>query len=121
VFQAILFVGCFFYVGTAASQADIAAPLNSKSGTEQVVDLEVVELDSYSATKSPVDSVQVIIAKNQIIEEYRQKGELVRVKVTPTDGVPYYVDPQARNKRTGAYSDLINSGVEPVQWIIKRF
>ncbi len=116
MYQAIILLGFLLYVSVTVGQVDDTADLKPKSGTEKVV-----ELGSQSATKLPADSVQIIVEKNQIIEEYRQKGELVMVKVIPTDGVPYYLDPQARNKRTGAYSDLINSGVEPIQWVIKRF
>lgn len=83
---------------------------------------ESVELLAQAkAPKPDANEVNVIIKKNQIVEEYRQKGELIMVKVIPADGVPYYIDPQAKNMRTGAYSDLINSGVEPVHWVIKRF
>ncbi|KAA3639808.1 MAG: DUF2782 domain-containing protein [Proteobacteria bacterium] len=78
-------------------------------------------LGQKKADKPEVNQVNVIIKKNQIVEEYRHKGELIMVKVIPAEGVPYYLDPQARNKRTGAHSDLINSGVEPVFWVIKRF
>lgn len=121
MYQTLFLLGSLLYAVAATGQVDKAADLKSKSKTETVVELDIIELDRHSATKPPADSVQVIIEKNQIIEEYRQKGELIMVKVIPTDGVPYYVDPQARNKRTGAFSDLINSGVEPVQWVIKRF
>lgn len=83
---------------------------------------ESVELLAQARAHKPdANEVNVIIKKNQIVEEYRQKGELIMVKVIPADGVPYYIDPQAKNMRTGAYSDLINSGVEPVHWVIKRF
>ncbi len=80
-----------------------------------------VLLDHIKADKPESNQVKVIIKKDQIVEEYRHKGELVVVKVIPADGIPYYIDPQVRNKRTGAHSDLINSGVEPVYWVIKRF
>lgn len=73
------------------------------------------------AGRADANQINVIIKKHQIVEEYRHKGELIMVKVIPSEGVPYYIDPQVRNNRTGAHSDLINSGVEPVYWVIKRF
>ncbi len=66
-------------------------------------------------------SVKVIVQKKQTIEEYRQKGELVLVKVIPNDGVPYYIDPLERQKNTSSGKDLINAGVKPVRWVIKEF
>lgn len=72
----------------------------------------------------PVDdatSIKVIVEKNQTIEEYRQKGELILVKVIPNDGVPYFIDPLEREKLQGTGRDLINSGVKPVRWVIKEF
>ena len=96
--------------------------VDDKSIQYKVEESDSSALLAHKKAESPdANQVKVIIKKNQIVEEYRHKGELVMVKVIPNDGVPYYIDPQARNKRTGAHSDLINSGVEPVQWVIKRF
>ncbi len=66
-------------------------------------------------------SVKVIVQKKQTIEEYRQRGELVLVKVIPNDGVPYFIDPLERDKLKGSGKDLINSGVKPVRWVLKEF
>ena len=66
-------------------------------------------------------SVKVIVQKNQTIEEYRQRGELVLVKVIPNEGVPYFIDPLEREKLRDSGRDLINSGVKPVRWVLKEF
>ncbi|WP_223787315.1 DUF2782 domain-containing protein [Marinicella meishanensis] len=66
-------------------------------------------------------SVKVIVQKKQTIEEYRQRGELVLVKVIPNDGVPYYIDPLERDKENASGKDLLNSGVKPVRWVLKEF
>ena len=66
-------------------------------------------------------SVKVIVQKKQTIEEYRQRGELVLVKVIPNDGVPYFIDPLERDTLQGSGRDLINSGVKPVRWVLKEF
>jgi len=66
-------------------------------------------------------SVKVIVQKKQTIEEYRQRGELVLVKVIPNEGVPYFIDPLEREKLSGPGRDLINSGVRPVRWVLKEF
>ncbi|TDR20543.1 DUF2782 domain-containing protein [Marinicella litoralis] len=66
-------------------------------------------------------SIRVIVQKKQTIEEYRQRGELVLVKVIPVDGVPYFIDPLERENLQGSSRDLINSGVKPVRWVLKEF
>ncbi len=66
-------------------------------------------------------SIKVIVQKKQTIEEYRQRGELVLVKVIPNEGVPYFIDPLERQKLNGSGRDLINSGVKPVRWVLKEF
>ncbi len=66
-------------------------------------------------------SVKVIVQKKQTIEEYRQRGELILVKVIPNDGVPYFIDPLERDNLKGSGKDLINSGVKPVRWVLKEF
>jgi len=80
-----------------------------------------VILDRLSEPADLDLSIKVIVEKKQTIEEYRQKGELVLVKVIPNDGVPYYIDPMERDNIKGSGSDLINSGVKPVRWVLKEF
>lgn len=78
-------------------------------------------LAQSSETADDATSVKVIVQKKQTIEEYRQRGELVLVKVIPNDGVPYFIDPLEQQKNHGSGQDLINSGVKPVRWVIKEF
>jgi len=106
--------------GFAVAQSPSNPPENTVQNKNQKPDSKEL-LGHKKADRADSNQVSVIIKKDQIIEEYRHKGELIMVKVIPSEGVPYYIDPQARNKRTGAHSDLINSGVEPVYWVIKRF
>ncbi len=70
--------------------------------------------------KDEPTEITVIIEKNRKIEEYRHKGELVLVKVTPKDGKPYFLDP-LENKNLGSGKELIEAGVKPVHWIVKEF
>ncbi|MCX7544933.1 DUF2782 domain-containing protein [Marinicella gelatinilytica] len=106
--------------GHAVAQSPQNQPENTLHHNAEKADSNIL-LDHVKADKPKDNQVSVIIKKDQIVEEYRHKGELIMVKVIPAEGVPYYIDPQVRNKRTGAHSDLINSGVEPVYWVIKRF
>ena len=66
-------------------------------------------------------NITVIVEKNQTIEEYRERGELVLVKVIPNNGVPYFIDPLESDHINGSGHDLINSGVKPVRWVLKEF
>lgn len=78
-------------------------------------------LDQLSQPAEDATHIKVIVMKNQTIEEYRQKGELVLVKVIPDEGKPYFIDPLEREKLKGTGRDLINSGVKPVHWVLKEF
>ena len=83
---------------------------------------EKVELlAQLSQPTDHANSVKVIVQKKQTIEEYRQNGELILVKVIPNEGVPYFIDPLERDKLLGSGRDLINSGVKPVRWVLKEF
>ena len=53
-------------------------------------------------------------------EEYRLNGQLYMIRVTPRNGVPYYlVDPAG----TGNFArqDGLGADVRPPMWVIKRF
>ena len=78
-------------------------------------------LDQLTQPANDATSIKVIVQKKQTIEEYRQKGVLVLVKVIPNDGIPYFIDPLERDNLQGSGRDLINSGVKPVRWVLKEF
>jgi uncharacterized membrane protein len=78
-------------------------------------------LAEVSQPAEDATNIKVIVMKNQTIEEYRQKGELVLVKVIPNEGVPYYIDPMERDKLKGMGLEVMNSGVRPVRWVLKEF
>lgn len=101
------------------NKATMSEPTKKKS-----IDSKSAEPELLAQLTQPADdatSVTVIVQKKQTIEEYRQKGELVLVKVIPNDGVPYFIDPLERDKLQGSGRDLINSGVKPVRWVLKEF
>lgn len=104
-------------VGThvwAQSEQQAAKP--SDDGVDEVQILEQLTQPAEDAS-----SIKVIVQKHQTIEEYRQRGELVLVKVIPNDGVPYFIDPMERDNLKGSGRDLLNSGVKPVRWVLKEF
>ncbi len=80
-----------------------------------------VLLAQMTQAADEASNITVIVEKKQTIEEYRQRGELVLVKVIPHEGVPYFIDPLERENLNGSGRDLINSGVNPVRWVLKEF
>lgn len=78
-------------------------------------------LAEVSQPAEDATNIKVIVMKNQTIEEYRQKGELVLVKVIPNEGVPYFIDPMERDNLKGMGREIMNSGVRPVRWVLKEF
>ena len=101
-----------------AAQTDKKVPI-SEPETDSPTDVEL--LAQVTQPAEDATSVKVIVQKKQTIEEYRQNGELVLVKVIPNDGVPYFIDPLERENFKGSGKDLINSGVKPVRWVLKEF
>lgn len=92
------------------------------AGDSKTDDLTQAELlAEVTQPAEDATSVKVIIQKKQTIEEYRQRGELVLVKVIPNEGVPYFIDPLEGENLHGSGRDLINSGVKPVRWVLKEF
>ncbi len=102
-----------------------AAPgLAQNNDAEAVKPADEAPPTTLDQVRAPVDddsSIKVIVQKHQTIEEYRERGELVLVKVIPNDGLPYFIDPLEREKLKGSGRDLINSGVKPVRWVLKEF
>ena len=110
--KSIIIIGLFGVSGLLWAQQD--EPAESSNPPAE-------PLDQLTQPVEDATSIKVIVEKNQTIEEYRQKGELILVKVIPNDGVPYFIDPLEREKLQGTGRDLINSGVKPVRWVIKEF
>jgi len=113
----------------ADSQSNQPAESQVESPAEPPTSAAVIDTDPVAPetlaelTQPAADATQVkvIVQKHQTIEEYRQRGELVLVKVIPNEGVPYFIDPLERERHQGAAKDLINSGVKPVRWVLKEF
>lgn len=70
----------------------------------------------------PALEPQVTILKRgtDTVEEYRIGGRLYMVKVTPANGVPYYM---IDHKGDGRFSrqDSLDSGIRPPMWVIHEF
>jgi hypothetical protein len=102
----------------------LSAQVDDKVASDQADDESSSQSELLAQITQPTEdatSVKVIVQKKQTIEEYRQRGELVLVKVIPNDGVPYFIDPMERDNLKGSGRDLINSGVKPVRWVLKEF
>lgn len=110
----VLFYGLFItsYSFGKEEQRDVKPAANNEG-------LEL--LAKESAPADDASQIKVIVQKKQTIEEYRQRGELVLVKVIPNDGIPYFIDPLEKGRQIGSGKDLINSGVKPIRWVLKEF
>ena len=112
----IIFV--LFFATQLSAQADKEA---SNRVIEHGASSQTELLAHLSEPADDATSVKVIVKKKMTIEEYRQRGILVLVKVIPNDGVPYFIDPLERENLNEPGRDLINSGVRPVRWVLKEF
>lgn len=54
------------------------------------------------------------------VEEYRVKGKLYMVKVTPPHGVPYYLVDQ-KGDGTFTRQESLDSGLRVPMWVVKSF
>lgn len=59
-------------------------------------------------------------ADGEVIEEYRIRGKLYMIKVTPSHGEPYYLIDQEGN-REFRRSDDLKEALTPPQWVLKRW
>ena len=108
-----------------SQQVDSQQPTDAQTNPNHAEQKTAVEdfelLDEVSQPPAEASSITVIVEKKQTIEEYRQNGELVLIKVIPNDGIPYFIDPLERENLNGFGRDIINSGVKPVRWVVKEF
>lgn len=65
---------------------------------------------------------QVTITKRgeDKVEEFRMNGKLYKIKVTPPNGVPYYLVDQ-RGDGSFARQDIQDSGLRVPMWVIGTF
>jgi hypothetical protein len=64
--------------------------------------------------------VRIAPQEGDRVEEVRDAGRVVMIKVTPPGGTPYYL---VDNTGTGNYvrRDSLDPGIRPPMWVIKTF
>lgn len=73
------------------------------------------EMEAFDAALEP--QVTIVKKEAETREEYRIKGKLYMVKVTPSIGKPYYlIDRQGDGKFVEA--DIAQNPVRPPMWVI---
>ena len=123
------------YVLPAASQNPGARPLpgqtppgvKPKSGAKPPADRKLQPLPDLSPPPpglelDPSLEPEVTIRKRatETVEEFRIRGRLYMIKVTPTHGVPYYlIDENGRGDFTRR--DNYDTGTRPPMWVIHQF
>ena len=65
-------------------------------------------------------AVTIIKETEQTIEEFRSAGKLYMIKITPKNGVPYYLVDDLGDGKFSRQEGL-DSGVRVPRWIIHRF
>jgi len=77
------------------------------------------------ATARPADAdvepqVTIVQKKDAKVEEYRVKGRLYKMKVTPDKGKPYWLLDDRGDGEFIRYDNL-DTGLRVPQWVIKRW
>jgi len=77
---------------------------------------------AFDVAPDAVDEPAVTITKQteQTIEEFRANGKLYMIKVTPKNGVPYYLVDDLGDGKFSRQEGL-DSGVRVPRWIIFKF
>jgi hypothetical protein len=65
--------------------------------------------------------VTIIEREDRTIEEYRVNGRLVMVKITPSDGPPYYLVDRTGDGLIDQRVDDFDDATGIVQWVILRW
>ena len=100
-------------------------PLSAVAETAQTTPTDLQPLEDIPppaiTNEENADEPQITIIKKkgETIEEYRVNGQLYMIKVTPANGVPYYMHKEDQN---GGW--LMDGPTQPVsipKWTIFRF
>lgn len=111
------------HISLAMLLALVALPLAAADNKTPPPDLETLEELPPPAISNEenADEPQITIIKKgeETIEEYRIGGQLYMMKITPANGIPYYLH---KEDQDGAW--LNNGPVQPMsipKWTIFRF
>ena len=81
-------------------------------------DVAIPEKIPSPASEETAPTVTIRASENgDVIEEYRQGGEVFMVRITPVRGKPYYLYDDDRNGRLDR-SDAEKNDISPVYWTI---
>ena len=105
-------------VSVAAEAANVAPKGNTPKNLEVLEDLSQPPKTLDETLVEP--QVTIVKKGTDIVEEYRINGELYMMKVTPSHGVPYYLQKQDQE---GGWSRLDGPSPPLVipKWVIFRF
>jgi hypothetical protein len=100
----------------------IALPVAAQQGKPALQPLPEPPPPPPGYEPDPANEPQVTILKrgNDLVEEYRIRGRLYMVKVTPPHGRPYYMIDQ-KGDGTFVRQDNYDSGIRPPMWVIFQF
>jgi len=111
----------------AAAQAQAQAPppappppaqAEAPPAKEASKDVPIPEKIPSPVSEETAPTVTIRSSENgDVVEEYRQDGQIFMVKVTPVRGRPYYLYDDDRNGRLDR-SDAERNDISPVYWTI---
>ena len=103
-----LLVAALLVSGLAIAQAPLDQPP------------DLVPVPDGAPTEDDVPAITIKPSGEGMVEEYRIRGKLYMLKITPRVGRPYYlIDP--RGDGNFVHRDMIESGFHPPMWVIKEF
>lgn len=75
------------------------------------------------SNRQPVEEPRVTIIKRegQTIEEYRVKGQLYMVKITPRKGFTYYLIDTDGDGQLDTRQNELDEGIQVPQWILFKW
>ena len=80
------------------------------------------QLQSGEAIPLGEPQITIIQRGNNLIREYRLNGHLYAVKITPENGVPYYlIDADGDGYMEGQFFDNNDARVVAPQWVLHRW
>ena len=103
----------------------LAFGLVSLASAQQAKDLEPIPEPppppaGYEPDPELEPQVTIITRGEEKVEEYRVRGRLVMIKVTPRHGRPYFLIDQ-RGDGTMVRQESFDSGLRVPQWLIREF
>ena len=103
---------------SSAALAQQPATTQAPPTAQESAGVPIPEKIPAPASEANAPTVTIRASENgDVVEEYRQNGQVFMVRITPVRGVPYYLYDDDRNGRLDR-SDAEKNDISPVYWTI---